>query len=748
MRSDGLRIIKATTTISNSGIGYDNTHSYMYGYEIDLLRRTAVLMRQSKRGGDEKNPESRLRQEGLVRVAIEIRDDHDGTMVVECDEGSGISGQKKIYERPKLMQLWEGIQNDTIGSVIVAREDRLFRDRFLTQATQFAEACAKHKVILIVAGRRCYDFRIQDDFNAFLRKMQEAYGYIDTHVRYMNEMRQQKHLRGEWVGGALIAPFALDRKAIELAREQRKIIKEFGGSEDEETIISKAFRPVIYEPWHELAVDLFEKFRIFNFSASRLGRYIESRPYIFPLPEVGDQARYMFKLRMKLLPGKGYTFADSVGAPSLWMANLTHLGYASAGKDEHGNRIYIEGAFDASIPYDLFEPCYEAITGFSLDGEQTRGAANSRRFIRKYPAGQTNALLTEQFTSPDVPMKFYSRYGNGSNIYYYGSLKPIGIDNEHLSEWDSNILWTLPVQGFDRAVVDRLAELATHDKELADRIEKYYAELQQGQVNEKAKIVLDIRQLEGVIARYDHLLTEPAQPLTKAQEKRYLESQAGAEIELEQAHAALDRYERLLPNQFISAFYRILGRTPGDFWNMDVDHQRRMLSLLINEIQIKNISPHMYTLVLKWKDPVASRWDSGLICKRYAVRSGQLSKQEWTDDEDWIVRRMWAHADRFELARALPTKTRTTIRVRASELGIGRRRELYIPRPAINLHTSLCYEDWTATCAALNVDHESEEGLQVLEMLNYYSAQNSKTVASFWWVLPVAEISFSSGDMS
>src|SRR6266446_9736230 len=234
MRSNGLRIIKATTTFSSGGSGYDYTHSYMAGYELDLTRKTAALMRQSRRGADEHNPESRLRQEGLVRVAVEIRADHDPLMVIECDEGSGVSGKKKIYERPKLLQLWEGIQNGTVGSVIVAREDRLFRDRFLTQATKFAEECAERGVLLIVAGRRCYDFRIQDDFNAFIRKMQESYGYLDTHVRYMYEMKLQKLQRGEWVGGGLVAPYALDRAAIQLAREQRKVLKEFGADEAEE----------------------------------------------------------------------------------------------------------------------------------------------------------------------------------------------------------------------------------------------------------------------------------------------------------------------------------------------------------------------------------------------------------------------------------------------------------------------------------------------------------------------------------
>ena len=127
MKSNGLRIIKADVTFSMANTGYDSTHSYMQGYVLDLSRKTAALLRQSRKGADDDNPESRLRQEGLVRIAVEIRGDHDPFMVVECDEGSGISGQKKIYERPKLLQLWEGIQNGTIGSIVVAREDRLFR---------------------------------------------------------------------------------------------------------------------------------------------------------------------------------------------------------------------------------------------------------------------------------------------------------------------------------------------------------------------------------------------------------------------------------------------------------------------------------------------------------------------------------------------------------------------------------------------------------------------------------------------
>jgi hypothetical protein len=180
------------------------------GYAPDWSRKTAVLMRQSVKGADIKNIESRLKQENLSKVAIEIRSDHDSNMIIECDEGSGVSGQKKIYEREKMLSVWDGILNNTIGTIAIAREDRLFHHRHPNEYGEFTEQCQKHNVLVIVAGKRCYDFSRDDDLDTFIQKMREAYAYL-KHVRYMLAMRAQKQQRGEWVGNALIAPYAIDK---------------------------------------------------------------------------------------------------------------------------------------------------------------------------------------------------------------------------------------------------------------------------------------------------------------------------------------------------------------------------------------------------------------------------------------------------------------------------------------------------------------------------------------------------------
>ncbi len=719
---NNIRIVKANFSLAITASGYDHTHSYMHGYTLDLTRKTAVLMRQSRKGADESNPESRLRQEGLARAAVDIRGDHDLTMVIECDEGSGVSGQKKIYERPKLLQLWEGIQNGTVGSVLVAREDRLFRDRFLTQVTQFAEECARRGVLLIVAGRRCYDFRITDDFNAFIRKMQESYGYIDTHVRYMYEMKLQKLQRGEWVGGGLVAPYALDRIAIQHAREQRKLLKELGADEAEDECITQAFRPIIYEPWQPIAVELFQKFKLFDFSRARLGRYIEAKKYVFPIPSSEDLQKYIFKAHMKLIPNLGYTFSDTACLPQ-WLVNLAHIGFASAGKDEAGNRMYIEGAFDAAIPRDLFEECYEAITGYTLSGEPGQMSSNRSRFTRKHPTGRAQALLSQCFSSPDGSATFHARTDQPGKAYYYARAKRLVGDT---------------VRTFDRAIVDRLTELAEHDKELARRVEQYYDELTKSRAGEKEAILQDIATMQALIARYDQLLTNPAQPLSKSQESRFLEAQQAAERDLEKAQLALKQYERSQPNQFIPAFYRILGEAPGEFWQLDIDRQRRMLRLLVDDIQVENISPHLYRLRLKWKDPVAQRWDCALIFRRNALRS-VLKGDDWSEADDALLHSLYPTADKLALFQAFPMKSGEAIKQRAGDLKVKRAREH--PASFSIIHRSLCYADWVKACEAMNIDQTSSEGHQVLGKLNYYARTTEKKGAAFWWLLPVMEMS-------
>jgi DNA invertase Pin-like site-specific DNA recombinase len=104
-----------------------STEYDLRGITIDLHRKTGVLIRQSRKGADLDARESRLRQESLVPVAVALRGDRDNSNILLYDEGSGVSGTKGYDQRPQLSRLYLDIANGLVGSIVVARADRLFR---------------------------------------------------------------------------------------------------------------------------------------------------------------------------------------------------------------------------------------------------------------------------------------------------------------------------------------------------------------------------------------------------------------------------------------------------------------------------------------------------------------------------------------------------------------------------------------------------------------------------------------------
>src|SRR5947209_6264009 len=154
--------VKIISTYEASLSDYDLGH-----FSIDLTRKTAVLIRQSMKNADKAHYESRLLQENLVPLAIKARGDKDNRNILLFDEGAGVSGTKGYDEREKLSALYLAIANDIVGSLFVARPDRLFRDKHFTNVSMFTELAERKTLIHIVPGKHIYDFTKYDDLKAF-----------------------------------------------------------------------------------------------------------------------------------------------------------------------------------------------------------------------------------------------------------------------------------------------------------------------------------------------------------------------------------------------------------------------------------------------------------------------------------------------------------------------------------------------------------------------------------------------------
>ncbi len=124
--------------------------------QIDRTRYTAILIRQSDHKAAKDHVFSRESQLKLVQYAMRLRGDYTDEWIEIYDEGTGVSGQKRIDQRGELNRLYRDIQygltkngiTRPVGSLVIMHEDRLFRDEYHTNDTTFIQHLAKHDVLL------------------------------------------------------------------------------------------------------------------------------------------------------------------------------------------------------------------------------------------------------------------------------------------------------------------------------------------------------------------------------------------------------------------------------------------------------------------------------------------------------------------------------------------------------------------------------------------------------------------------
>jgi len=698
-----IKIINTTPTFEHN-LGH---------LSVDLGRKTAVLLRQSMKNADKDHYESRLIQESLVPIAMKIRGEATDGNILVYDEGAGISGTKGYDEREKLSQLYLDIANDVVGSLLVARPDRLFRDKHFLNVSMFTDLAERKKLILIVPGKCMYDFTKYNDLKAFQKDMQDAYSYIATHVQYMNDARYQKMQRGLWGGGSLTAPYVIDKNAWK----------------DEQL-------PIIYKPWFEPALDLFKRFKAYDFSTSRVCRYIESLPYIFPAPSYEDTQRYIFRTNMRLVSG-GYTFSD-VSTVRYFLSNLTLGGYAKVGEDEEGNELLVPDAFEAAIPFDLLDPAYAAITGHHIDGALFEGYRNTRRYTRSEPQGPRTLFQGNLLTSDQGHISADIRENKGSYECFEG-LRQEGYTLKLRSGLlDAKILWVLPARSFDQIIADRLCDLARHDRDMAERVKAAYEGQKGHEIDETNLLQGQIERIQQQIQRLDFLLKNPNIPLDEETAKGYAKDLAELRPKLarlmkkQQAKPAID------PGETIANFYFVLSHLPTEFKKQSIDVQRQIMSKLVKQIVVNNISPHLFRLYIVWQDGVATRPDVALLWRGQAV----LDDEGWREEEEAIIRSHFSTAPQLDIMRLLPTHTWTSIRQHANDLGRIRSKELKGGRKKVNpYYATTSYADFET---AMRYAENGEDKAYMCEKVNELAKKTSRGQISPYWPLPAELVSFSS----
>jgi DNA invertase Pin-like site-specific DNA recombinase len=408
--------------------------------EIDRKRATAILVRQSKDGADTAYAESRETQLGLQDYGKLLYGD-DEPDVRLYDEGAGVSGQKRIDQRKELDRLYQDINKGIIGTIVLAREDRLFRNKHMDQVGVFTKQAEEKKITLIVPPissvarydeTRVYDFTVYQDLCAFQEKMKEAYAYIEGPIKHAHQCKQNKADKGGYDGRGL--PPVL-------------VVK---GKKQSQSII-------IYEPWAKEIRKLALRAQALSWDMGKLNKEVARKVFLFPEIPEEDRERYIIKTNLRHIPGVGYK-PRGHNTIKRWLTNEMYIGWWMPDADKPDT---IEDHHPAILDYALFAEGYARIKGYTLEGELVENNKGVTR-IRNTRETPPDALFRGKLiaTPPSPDRTAFTTVDE--ECYVARSLQAKGILTDKL--------FRIPVVHFDAVVIKRLKALEHADTHMKDRV--------------------------------------------------------------------------------------------------------------------------------------------------------------------------------------------------------------------------------------------------------------------------------------
>lgn len=637
----------------------DNRPNYYVGAlpEIDRKRATAVLVRQSKTGADTAQAESRETQLGLQDYGRQLYGD-DEPDVRLYDEGAGVSGQKRIDQRQELDRLYKDMNRRIIGTVVLSREDRLFRNKHMDQVGAFTRLAEEKRIKVIVPPissastderTRVYDFTIYRDLVAFQDKMREAYGYIEGHVKYMHLCQQNKADKGGYDGRALPPGLAVK-----------------GKKQDQEI--------VIYEPWAKEMRKLGLRAQALSWDMGKLNREVARMSFLFPEIPDEDKERYMFKTTLRLIPGVGYKPVDPQTIRD-WLTNEMLIGWWQPDEDKPDTII---DNHSAVLDYALFAEGYAVLKGYTLEGtpvDNGRGVTRIRSTRETPPDLLFHGRLAVRPPTPDRTA-FISVDEHRSKWYYYGHSRQAQgmVTDKFLS---------IPGAPFDAIVIERLKALEKADWQMKDKVK---ATLEQVYHQQSEDFVSIPHQIEGIKAqlvenakkRLRTSTDDPMYAMLEEEAQDLLQRQRSLEAKKEQL-GLVDSPEE------IEQLHSLLGNFEAVWPTFDLAQRQRAFTLLINRIEVEVVSPHWIRLFIDWLDAISPRLDIAYLWKAMPTRYGLYL---FSEEEKEVLKQHYPRSPRLEILKRLPGRTWHSIHTQAELMRV--RRE--IPS-SDDLLPGLCYSD-------------------------------------------------------
>jgi len=547
------------------------------------------------------------------------------THVEKIDTDDGTSGQRLLEDRAGLQYVYdllEGrklIDNQRVAAIAAYDASRMWRDTTHVWYNDFIQKLIANDVPFIT-WRRTYWPQDANDMEALREEFKAALASLKTITERANPARLEAVNNGSYGGHAIPPGYYI-----------------VGTKTDRHY--------AVYEEHRALVLYLFERFKFWNGSRSKLLHELIETGFHFPEFTIENPPH----LALPHIKGVGY-FVRTERALTSILTNRAYLGeyyfttYEAAEyryDEKKGRRVRGKGTPKASyvnkqahepiVPRDLFAWCYEHVTGETLDGVQVE-----QRPERRYGV-QTNALLEGLLESDGNPvycMAYKNTYVARKYLDGYGWIStelnvPIADVDKVFGMVMDSLVAVDRLQG-DGAISKRIAEVR---RDIVEHVTDYQAKLA---VLENAKRGWNLDKQSAREKGYKPGLDEANEQLAK------IDSQIAAITD--EMNRADKKDQELAECSML--FCQLLRGWTG----MAFKYQRRLAQLLVTHANITEATPHIIKLVVSFGVPVSKT-------KAIYFYRAQGSRPAWTEQENTILRQLYPVADRAEVLAALPDRT-------------------------------------------------------------------------------------------
>jgi len=608
---------------------------------LPIDRPIAVYYRQST-DAQVGNISTSLQTVDMVAYLIERGWSEENILMIDMD--AGISGAKKIDERPGMSSLFRLITEGEIGAVACQDEDRLFRDVTQIQVNIFIEACRAANV-LVITPSMVYDFanELTGTFHArqFRFKSEMAAEYINAVIRgKLHRAKRRLLMDGCWAGAGIPPGFMVD---------MRKVLPD--GSKN---LNWRRYAP--FEPYAEVVREYFRMFLAHAGNIRAVVREIQENGPYYPDPETcqpPDGYKVLYRMHRY---GKGYC-PGRTGLVGL-LTNAAYIGHWSV------NDVIVRwDNHPAIVPVDTFMRAYNYISEVTLEGKENSAYTSRQQNNRPSVDGNRpveRPLCAGMLVSLDDGV--WRTVGTNwvSPLQHYTYVLWAAHPRDRY-------IWGKKADDVDLAITDlvRAKLSSTFDREKWSKtLDSFMKE--QGHTRK-----LMLSQIEGLERVMENLIasleTLTNKDMIRAAQARYED----AKVEHERLSAEIASIDSNTVQ--LKALVRLkdeYGPALENWDNMTRDEKIVVLHAFINKVEAHPVEDHGLCLVVHWKDSSSDEITLG--------RTATTGKPWSPSETDRLLELIDINASQVEIASEFPDRKWNLIRNKAWYL---RGRGVLQPKP-------------------------------------------------------------------